>query len=460
MTAWLAKVGDELDLLVREGPDLAPVHHDRADHLALAHQRHAEHRPDVLGLHDLDQVRVLHDRGLRDVLDVHGVPRPLGPEHRPADPVLPRAQELRELLPDAPPGRGVEALAVQAENGAELRVGERAGLVEDLVEDRREVGRRARDDAEDLRGGRLLLEGLAQIPVARLQLLEEAHVLDRDDRLRGERLEELDLLVGEGPHLVAAHHHGAERHALAHERRHQGRPVPVGPRVGRSHGVLRGLGRQIGDVDGAAVHHGPARHPLPVDRLGGHRRDRGHDRARLGHLGHDVARRRVDLAVVGDDAHEVALDPEDDGVDGVAEARRALGHRVQHRLDVRRRARDDGQDLRRRRLLLQRLAELGVARLQLLEEAHVLDRDDRLRGERLEQPDLPVRERPDLLAPNRDDADRRALPQEGHREVRAMPARALVDLPLGILRVRFGREVVDVDGAPVHDGPACHGAPG
>ncbi len=41
---------DELDLLFGEGPDLAPVHHDRADHLALADQRDAEDRPDVLGL--------------------------------------------------------------------------------------------------------------------------------------------------------------------------------------------------------------------------------------------------------------------------------------------------------------------------------------------------------------------------------------------------------------------------
>ena len=40
--------------------------------------------------------------------------------------------------------------------------------------------------------------------VARLQLLEEPHVLDRDDRLVGEGLEQRDLLVGERPHLRRA----------------------------------------------------------------------------------------------------------------------------------------------------------------------------------------------------------------------------------------------------------------
>ena len=45
-----------------------------------------------------------------------------------------------------------------------------------------------------------------------------------------------------------------------------------------------------------------------------------------------------------------------------------------------------------RRLLLQRLREVAVARLQLLEQPHVLDGDDRLVGEGLEQRDLLVRE--------------------------------------------------------------------
>ena len=45
---------------------------------------------------------------------------------------------------------------------------------------------------------------------------------------------------------------------------------------------------------------------------------------------------------------------------------------------------DDAQDLAGRRLLLQRLGEFAVARLQLLEQPRVLDGDDGLVGEGLE----------------------------------------------------------------------------
>ena len=42
-----------------------------------------------------------------------------------------------------------------------------------------------------------MLERLLQLARARLHLLEQPHVLDGDDRLVGEGLDELDLLVGE-----------------------------------------------------------------------------------------------------------------------------------------------------------------------------------------------------------------------------------------------------------------------
>src|SRR5512145_2605277 len=63
------------------------------------------------------------------------------------------------------------------------------------------VSRRTRDHAEDLGGRRLLLQGFRQLAVPRLQLLEQPHVLDGDDRLMGEGLQELDLPRREGPDL-------------------------------------------------------------------------------------------------------------------------------------------------------------------------------------------------------------------------------------------------------------------
>ena len=45
----------------------------------------------------------------------------------------------------------------------------------------------------------LLLERLLQLRSPRLHLLEQPHILDRDHRLVGEGLDELDLLIGERP---------------------------------------------------------------------------------------------------------------------------------------------------------------------------------------------------------------------------------------------------------------------
>ena len=112
----------------------------------------------------------------------------------------------------------------------------------------------------------------------------------------------------------------------------------------------------------------------------------------------------------------------DDDVARAAQPRCAVGDRVEHRLHVGRRAADDAQDLRRRRLLLQRLGDLGVARLQLLEQPHVLDRDHGLVGEGLQQLDLLVGERAHFRSANSDGADGSTLAQHRHRERRAPTA--------------------------------------
>ena len=61
------------------------------------------------------------------------------------------------------------------------------------VEHRLQIERRAADDLQHVGGGGLLLQRLGEIAGARLHLVEQSHVLDRDDRLVGEGLDELDL---------------------------------------------------------------------------------------------------------------------------------------------------------------------------------------------------------------------------------------------------------------------------
>ena len=65
---------------------------------------------------------------------------------------------------------------------------------------------------------------LGQLARARLHLLEQPHVLDGDDRLVGEGLEQLDLLVAERATSVRRMHQRADRVALAQQRHGEHRP--------------------------------------------------------------------------------------------------------------------------------------------------------------------------------------------------------------------------------------------
>ena len=74
----------------------------------------------------------------------------------------------------------------------------------------------------------------------------------------------------------------------------------------------------------------------------------------------------VGLAVHRDCAEGIALAKKQGAELGLADARRVLQHGLEHGLQLAGRAADDTQDLRRRRLLLQRLAQLVGANLDLL----------------------------------------------------------------------------------------------
>src|SRR5260370_26164033 len=90
----------------------------------------------------------------------------------------------------------------------------------------------------------------------------------------------------------------------------------------------------------------------------------------------------------------IALETEDGDVARLAQACRALRHRVEHGSDVRRRVRDDFEYLAGRRLLGERLGQVAVLGFEFLEQPDVLDPDHRLAGEGLQQLDLVAGEPP------------------------------------------------------------------
>src|SRR5262249_10952539 len=71
-----------------------------------------------------------------------------------------------------------------------------ASRFNERLQDRLEIKSRAADDLEYVGGRSLLLKRFAQ-------LVEQASTLDRDDRLRGEGLDPLDLLVRKRADLLA-----------------------------------------------------------------------------------------------------------------------------------------------------------------------------------------------------------------------------------------------------------------
>ena len=85
---------------------------------------------------------------------------------------------------------------------------------------------------------------------------------------------------------------------------------------------------------------------------------------------------------------EIAPSLEDGALFRLTDVDGKLDQRIEDGRQIERRAADDLEHIRCRRLLLQRLAQFGGARLHVLEQAHILDGDDCLVGEGFDQSDL------------------------------------------------------------------------
>ena len=209
------------------------------------------------------------------------------------------------------------------------------GAGHDRVEHRLDIRLRLADDAQDVAGGGLRVQRRGQLAVARLELGEQAHVLDGDHGLRCKGFEELDLFSREWPGLGAANKDGADRRALTHERHCEHCP-PLRPRIGRlGFGIVpsRFGGENVVNVDRSALDDGAAG-DAP-------RRERS-----------DRWQHQRNGAEVRDATEALPFNAHGEGIRRPANPRRSGGHDVQHGLDIGRRAADDPEDLSRGRLLL------------------------------------------------------------------------------------------------------------
>ena len=365
--------GDEVDLLFGERLDLGAGQENDADHLAAAHQRHGELRARLrpplapqVGEPRIGE-RVFE---VNDLLFEGGEPRrgavALG------DRVFPQPFEEAGVGVLAG-GDVVEPVGAELEQERILGLAKLVRRLDDRVEHRLQVVRRAADDAEHVRGRGLVLERLGQLARARLDLLEQPDVLDCDHGLVRERADEVDLLLGERPDLRAGQDDDPEQGAFAQERKAEDGALPADLLPVRT--LELGVGEHVRHMNGPLLERNAAEHRVAVD---GHRRPR--DELDVGQLD-----------VVGGGEMAGAVDgPRDERVLGGAQLGRRPDDGVEHRLQLGGRPADDVEHVRRRGLILERFGQLGGPRLDLVEQAHVLDRDDGLVGEGGDELDLLV----------------------------------------------------------------------
>ena len=195
------------------------------------------------------------------------------------------------------------------------------------VEHGLQIEGRAADHLEHVGGGGLLLQRLAQ-------LVEQARVLDGDDGLVGEVLTSSICLSVNGSHYGPTQQEAADGPLVADERNAHGGTVAELLREIAAQWKLIAAGGKIGHMDHLLIQDGPPGHPAAPERS---------HRARAHRTG----------AVMRYSAQIIALAQEDDGVVSVAQASRRLGKRLEHGLQIERRAADDLEHVGGGGLLLQ-----------------------------------------------------------------------------------------------------------
>src|SRR6516164_8455495 len=245
---------------------------------------------------------------------------------------------------------GVKCFSLVKKQMPEFGLAQPDGVLEHCIENGFKLTGRRADDAQHLRGCRLLLQRLGKFARALLLGLEQSHVFDSNRRLVGESLQELDLWGRKQPCLstsdrnrpdskIVANYWDSYDAAIFADHRHRTECV-VGLRIG-----IRNLYET--SFEYRACRRAPSTWRCGI-RAAVH----------LEHLG--------SKAVVRHEVEELAVEPVHKAELAIAEPPSALGNHVEHRLDVGRGAADDLEDVGGSNLLLTRLVQLSTAIVELL----------------------------------------------------------------------------------------------
>ena len=220
------------------------------------------------------------------------------------------------------------------------------------------------------------MERFGEIAGARLHVIEQPDVLDGYDRLLSEGLQQRNLALGEQSGGSPCNRDPTDGIAVTQQR--HSHDTSIGRHLCEAQAGIAGLCLHVGDLGNGAMQYRaagggvlawrPRQHPLK-----------------------DFQSFSAQTVATGE-MDELAVEPHHEGELAATQPHRAFSDRVEHRLDVSRRARDDPQNIAGRRLVLERLGQFARTRLHLVEQPHVLDRDHRLVGEGGDQLDLLVGE--------------------------------------------------------------------
>ena len=225
------------------------------------------------------------------------------------------------------------------------------------VENRLQVERRAADDLENIGGGGLLLERLTQ-------LLQQTRIFDRDHRLVGKRLHQLDLPGAERARFSTLQGEDADNGPLPHQR--HGQPRAHADKVLQPRTVIFGVSHHVRNVHRAAFEY-----CAPENRAA----------IRLRRVLFEMLALLLGQAERRDEGIAVGFAPPDNAGIRLAQHGRRTNEGVEHRPQIKSRPADDLEHVGRGGLLLQRLAQVVGAGLYFVKQPYVLDRDYRLVGE-------------------------------------------------------------------------------
>src|SRR6516165_7403091 len=220
---------------------------------------------------------------------------------------------------------------------SDVRPTKPGGRLDQRIEDRLQVERRAAYHLKHVAGGRLLLEGFAQ-------LVQQPGVLDRDDSLVGESPEHLALLVRQWAGHQTYDLEGSDWRLAAHHWHDSYCAVASCQEVAAAFRKLGWPILRVGNIYHPAIEYGDAVHVVARERNGKN-------------SPHCIGASRI-AAGYGREPYLVPVRERDLDRRVRKEIEPTLHNRIEYRLGILERIADNLQDVGGRRLLLERFAQL------------------------------------------------------------------------------------------------------